>query len=336
MSHPISRRRALALSAGALVAPFAASFGAEASKDNDSVKLMFDYLFSGQHAPFFYGIETGIFARHGIDLTLLPGTGSRNTALAVAAGQVTFGIADATVLLQALQRGTKLKAIYCFMPTTPFGICYKKSTGITKPTDLEHHSYGDSPGTATYVLWSLFLKKAGGDPSTVKVVDVSPSAQWSAFVNGAFDATLTAMNDSYIRTSRAFPDAAAFAYADYGFNVMSKCVVARPETQTNRDLTSRFTAALTESLQAAQANMNEAVDALRKQASALTTPKDQLLEQLRDTLDKRIRNANTQGKPLGWMHEADWQTILDIPGLSVPNAQPVDLSDLYTNNFIRA
>jgi NitT/TauT family transport system substrate-binding protein len=335
MLHGISRRRALALSVGALVgAPLLQSCGPKARQGGDAVSLMFDWVFEGLHAPFFYGIETGIFAGHGIDLTLVPGTGSRNAALAAAAGHTTFSMVDATVLPQAIQQGADLKAIYCYMPTTPFGICYKKSAGITKPADLQHHSYGDSPGAATYALWPLFVKKVGGDPATMKLVNISPSSQWAAFRSGEFDATYTAMNNSYIKVSHAQSDVGAFAYADYGFNVLSKCVVATAATLANRDLMSRFTAAFTKSLLAAQSNMSAAVDALQARVS-ISTPKDQQLAMLRDTFDKRIRSASTQGEPLGWMPKADWQAILDIPALSTPNAKPVALADLFTNDFIR-
>jgi NitT/TauT family transport system substrate-binding protein len=336
MSHRISRRRALAWSAGALVAsPFLHGCGKATKGGGDPVSLMFDWVFEGLHAPFFYGIKTGIFAKHGIDLTLIPGTGSRNAALAAAAGHTTFSMVDATVLPQAIQQGADLKAIYCYMPTTPFGICYKKSAGISKLSDLQHHSYGDSPGSATFVLWSLFLKKVGLDPSTMKLVTISPSSQWAAFRSGEFDATYTAMNNSYIKVSHSQSDVGAFAYADHGFNMLSKSVVARAATIANHDLMARFTAAFTESLMAAQSNMSAAVDALQAKVS-ISTPKDQQIEMLRDTFDKRIRSASTLGKPLGWMAETDWQTILDVPGLTTAGAKPVALTDLFTNDFIHA
>ncbi|MDE8651526.1 ABC transporter substrate-binding protein [Novosphingobium album (ex Liu et al. 2023)] len=335
MTFSLTRRQTIMLSACAAALPMLGACGSKpAGNGADQVTLMFDWVFEGLHAAFFYGLEKGIFARHKIDLTLLPGTGSRNAALAVAAGHTTFSMVDATVMPQAVLQGTDLKAIYCFMPTTPFGVCYKKSAGIAVPTDLAGHTYGDSPGAATYVLWALFMKKLGVDPKTIKLVNISPSSQWAAFRNGEFDATYTAMNNSFVKVSRSDPGVGAFPYAEHDFNILSKCIVAKPSTVANGDLMARFAAAVTEAVDAAKGQRDAAIDTLRKSIT-FSTPREEQRAMLDDTLDKRITSPSTAGKPLGWMPEADWQNVIDIIGQTTPDVKRLKLADLFTNEFIR-
>lgn len=329
MLNQLNRRQALSLSAGALA--YAAG-GANPALAADNVTLMFDWVFSGIHAPFFYGVETGIFAKRGINLKLLPGTGSRNSALAVAAGHTTLSMVDATALPQAVQKGANIKAVYCYMPTTPFGIAYKKNDRIRTLADLRGRSYGDSPGTASYSLWPLFLRQNGLDPKTVKLVSVSPSSQWQAFRKGDIDTTYTMINVSYVKARRAF-DCGVFAYADYGFNLLSKCVVARGDTLAKGDLVRRFNAALTQSVQAAQANPAAAVATFLKRVPGAQT-KEEAMEGLRDTLDHRIRNKSTVGKPLGWMPEGDWQRLVEVLARSGQLSGPLATSKIYTNGLI--
>ncbi|MFL4975525.1 MAG: ABC transporter substrate-binding protein, partial [Microvirga sp.] len=49
------------------------------------VVLMINWYVYGEHAPFYYGKEKGIFAAEGIDLDIQEGRGSAVTVQAVAA-----------------------------------------------------------------------------------------------------------------------------------------------------------------------------------------------------------------------------------------------------------
>ncbi|VFA90567.1 NMT1/THI5 like [Nocardia farcinica] len=58
------------------------------------VSLMLNWYPYGEHAPFYYGVQEGIFAKHGIDLKISAGQGSTKTAQATGANQTDFGWAD--------------------------------------------------------------------------------------------------------------------------------------------------------------------------------------------------------------------------------------------------
>ncbi len=332
---PISvSRRQLIAGAGA-VALAASSSRARATGALDQVSLTFDWVLDGLYAPFFYGISTGIFEKHGLDLSLQAGTGSNNTALAVAAGHSTFGMVDATVLPLAVSHGADIKVFCGYLRTSAFGICYKNNVGISQPRDLEGRLYGDSPGSATFALWSIFMRRIGIDPAKVHLVSASPAAQWNAFFSGQFDATYTAVNDSFLKVKDAGHDVSAFAYADFGMNLMSKSLVAHSNTLKNADLVRRFSKAFIESLEATRAAPAAAVAATRKMAPQSSSETVQLA-MLSDTFKNRINSKNTDGKPLGFMAAADWNELVEILADAGTLKEKIAIERLFTNDYLPA
>jgi len=55
--------------------------------------------------------------------------------------------------------------------------------------------------------------------------------------------------------------------------------------------------------------------------------------QWQDTL-KHLRTKNTEGKPLGWMSEADWVSSLDILRKTDRLSTPLEATSIFTNDFI--
>jgi NitT/TauT family transport system substrate-binding protein len=304
-----------------------------ADKALDKATVTLDWHVSGYHAPFFIGLDQGIFQKHGIDLTVNPGNGSKNTILAVAAGNSTFGFADASVLPAAALQGAEVKMFCSYMATTPFGVMFKKDAGITKPKDLEGKAYGDFPASATYALFPVFAKHAGLDPAKVQVVNISPAAQASALLDGQFAATFTALNDSFVTLKHKGADLGSFAYADYGFNLPSMGLSANTETLKNTDLVKRFTKAWLESVAAAKADPAKAA-AATKQANAQAPDIDVQMDMMADTFSKRLTNKRTRGKPAGWMDEADWTDLVNVLAEAGTIKDKPAVATLFTNAYL--
>ncbi len=330
MTPIIARRPLLRAGAGALVAGLARPALAAPALP---ATITLDWRISGYHTPFFVGLDRGIFAREGLELKVNFGTGSRNTVLAVASNNTTFGLADASVLPAAALQGATVKMFCGYLLTTSFGVMFKRASGIQKPKDLEGRSYGDSPGSATYGLWPAFAKRSGIDISKVKLVNVSPAAMNSAFIDGQFDATYTAMNGSFITLSHRGNDLAAFDYADYDLGLMSLGMIATDATLANKDLVRRFVAAWRASLAETIADPARAA-AVTRTANPDAAPADELIEMMADTFKKRIVSKATAGQPVGWMAPEDWaftaRMMAEYGGLR----DRVVPESLYTNDFV--
>src|SRR5215217_2518896 len=108
--------------------------GAEGSPT--AATLMLNWYPYGEHAPFYYGVEKGIFAKHGIDLKIDAGQGSTKTVQAVGSKQADFGWADTPAVLSNIDKGVDVKSTGVFLQTTPSAVQVFADSGIQKPQDL--------------------------------------------------------------------------------------------------------------------------------------------------------------------------------------------------------
>ena len=70
-----------------------------------------DWVNSGYHAIWYYGVDKGIFQKAGIDLEVLEGKGSAVTAQTVGNGSVMFGTADTAVVMGFISQGMPIKIV---------------------------------------------------------------------------------------------------------------------------------------------------------------------------------------------------------------------------------
>ncbi len=332
MENTQSRRRVLqAITATAA----AASLGVvpHRARAADKVNVTLDWRVTGYHAPFYVGLDQGIFAAHGIDLTVTPGNGSRNTILAVAANNIMFGFADATALPAAVLQGADVRMFCCYMATTPFGIMFKQDSGIKRPKDLEGKSYGDFPGSATYALFPAFARKAGIDVTKVKVVNINPASQATALIEGQIQATYTAVNDSFVALSHKGNKLGNFSYASEGLNLLSQGLIATNETLKNKDLVKRFAAGFNASVAAAKADIPKAAAATKRLVAAAPDA-DVMVDMMKDTFAHRLTNPRNAGKAPGWMAEQDWADLVALLTEYGSLKEKVAADRLFTNDYL--
>ena len=330
MNNKHSRRKVLQLiGAGAA----ASVLGARGARAADKANITLDWHVTGYHTPFYVGLDQGIFLKHGIDLTVNPGNGSRNTILAVAANNIMFGFADATALPAAVLQGADVKMFCVYMATTPFGIMFKADSGIQRPKDLEGKSYGDFPGSATYALFPAFAKKVGVDLSKVKIVNINPGAQATALLEGQVNATYTAVNDSFVSLSHKGNKLANFSYASEGLNLLSQGLVASSDTLKNKDLVKRFAAAFNESVAAAKVDIAKSAATTKRLVTEAPAP-EIMVDMLKDTFANRLTNPRNAGKAPGWMAEQDWVDLVALLNEYGTLKEKVAPDRLYTNDYL--
>src|SRR5690349_24588170 len=85
----------------------------------DKVVLMLNWYVYGEHAPFYYGKEKGLYAAEGIDLEIQEGRGSAVTTQAVAAKTVNFGYVDVPTMIKGAAKGAPVIATGVLLQTSP-------------------------------------------------------------------------------------------------------------------------------------------------------------------------------------------------------------------------
>jgi NitT/TauT family transport system substrate-binding protein len=70
--------------------------GVTAASANDAVKVVMSWLPDPQHGGYYQAAATGIYAKHGLDVTILPGGPQVNSQLMLMNGQVDFRVASSS------------------------------------------------------------------------------------------------------------------------------------------------------------------------------------------------------------------------------------------------
>jgi NitT/TauT family transport system substrate-binding protein len=238
-------------------------------------------------APIYLGVEKGFFSDRGLDVKLESGQGGAAIVPGVVSGQFQFGFSNVTSLLLASSQGLPLKVV----------------TAGNYSTGEQGHDFGgvvvnaDSPikdaaGLAGKTVSVNTLKnigdttvresirKAGGDPDTVKFVELAFPDMPAALKEGRIDAAwvvepfLSISKDQGARV-------VAWNFVDTDPNLMIAAYFTSEQLEkSNPEMVKNFTEAMNESLEYTQAHPDEARKALltytkidEKVAQELTLPK---------------------------------------------------------------
>jgi NitT/TauT family transport system substrate-binding protein len=216
-------------------------------------------------APIYLGKEKGFFTSRNIELTLESGQGGAAIVPGVVSGQFQFGFSNVTSLLIAQSRGLPLKVVSNEVASTgkdkaDFGGVVTRETSIRTAADLAGKrvavntlkNIGDTTIRAS-------VRKAGGDPSSIKFVELAFPDMPAALQAGRVDAIWVV--EPFLSTSLAQGGRlVASNYVDTAPDLtVAVYFTSEQLIKNDPDLVKRFTEAMTESLAYADAHPDEAV-----------------------------------------------------------------------------
>jgi NitT/TauT family transport system substrate-binding protein len=230
----------------------------------DKVVLMLNWYVYGEHAPFFYGKEKGLYAAEGIDLEIQEGRGSAVTVQAVAAKTVDFAYADVPTMIRAAVKGAPVTSPGVLLQKNPMSVMGFSDKNIRKAEDLRGKTVATTPGDSMSQIWPLFLKKAGLKESEMRIVSGDAQTKLNAVINGQADVLLGYVMDQSMKIKDATgKDVYPIKFADYGVNLVSSGVIVNKEwLNENKDLVKRFMAAATKSIEEASKHPKDAAQAI--------------------------------------------------------------------------
>ncbi|WP_020666612.1 ABC transporter substrate-binding protein [Amycolatopsis nigrescens] len=281
-------------------------------KQLDKVTLTLNWYPYGEHAPFYYGKAKGIYAKHGIDLTVQSGQGSQKTVQATAAGQTDFGWADTPALLAGVGQGLKIKSVGVFLQTTPSSVQFFSDKAIASPADLKGKKIASTAGDALSKTFPAFLSSAGLGETDVTLQNTDAAGKMAAVLSGQTDGLLGyATDQGPTMQEKAGKQVSYLRFADHGLNFFSNgLLTAERNLAEKKDLVQRMVAASAESWTAAGGDRPGAVEAM-KGASEQLPSSAVLTEQFGKTLEL-LHTPATEGKAPGVNAEADWQRTIDV------------------------
>jgi NitT/TauT family transport system substrate-binding protein len=230
----------------------------------DKVTLMLNWYVYGEHAPFYYGKEKGIYAGEGIDLEIQEGRGSGTVTQVIAAKTMQFGYVDVPTMMRAAVKGAPVVAVGVALQTNPMSAMGFVDKNIRKPEDIKGKTVATTPGDSMSQIWPLFLKKTGLKESDFKTVSGDATTKLNAVINNQADLLLGYVMDQSMKIKDATgKDVYPIKFADYGVNLVSSGVITHKDLiKENPDLVKRFMAASTKSIEAATKDPKNAAQAI--------------------------------------------------------------------------
>ncbi len=229
------------------------------------VTLRLDWTAGAQHTPFYVGVEKGIYTKYGIDLEIIPGSGSSDSVKYLGTKTVDFALVDAFVAVPSIAKGIPLKVIGVYYTTTPIGITWIASrNNFSSPQDLIGKKLGGVKTSSVYQGFQALCAKVGMDPNSVTTIDVGQSVQ--PLLVGQVDAMMSFTMNQPIEIALDGYQTGEMLISDYGVQLYGLTIATHPDTLTERPAIVRsFLQATQESMEYTAAHPTEGVNAVLAQ-----------------------------------------------------------------------
>ena len=142
----------------------------------EKITFRLDTTYIPKHGIFFAALGKGFYKDEGLDVEIVPSTGSMATSQIIATGKEQFGFADAGTMVLARQQQAKVKMIAVVHAKNPFAVVTLERGPIREPKDLEGKTIGIDPG-GTLIMFPIFCSLTGIDCKKVTLVTIDNAAK---------------------------------------------------------------------------------------------------------------------------------------------------------------
>lgn len=240
-----SRRAALSLGAMGLGAAGLAAIGCTSRSNDqgghlDKVRLALDWTPNTNHTGFFVADRLGWYREAGIELEVLPYSGTAAETL-LGAGQADFGISFQDALVFARASGLPIVSTMAILQHIATAIAVKANRNdIKSPKDLDGKTYAGFGLPYEVPTLQQVIRNAGGT-GKFEVVTLKTAA-YEALYAGAADFTVPFVTWEGIEAELHQQALRIFRYTDYGFPDFYQVILAANQEWVgkHKDLARRF------------------------------------------------------------------------------------------------
>ncbi len=303
---------AILLAPALALAATACGGGEDGDGDLTEATLTLNWYPYGEHAPFYYGVQEGIFEKHGIDLAISAGQGAQKTVQATGTGQTDFGWADTPALLAAVDKDMPITSIGVYLQTTPASVQSFTETGIEEPSDLEGLTIAGTAGDALSQTFPVLLERNGMSEDDVKVQNTDPAGKMSAVTSGQVDGLMGFANDQGpAMQERSGEDVSYLRYSENNLNFFSNgLLVGERLLGSDEELVENMAAATSEAWAAAVEEPEGAVASMEGASEQL--PSEEVLTEQFETTTTLLHTPETEGEAPGTNAESDWEETISV------------------------
>lgn len=303
------------------------------TKANDKVTVQLSWFHTVEFAGFYAAVEKGFYAEENLDVTLVPGGATASPITEVNEGRAQFGVTTGDSIIVAQSAGQNLVAVSSIFRQNPLAVMTLSDSGISQPQDLVGKNVGVITAdfsTTWDIQFLAMLKKMGVDQGSMNFSAVEDYHGANELTSGKTDAQsgVFSTNEPVVANLDGNNVHMIF-YKDFGIEMYANNIFTTGSLiSENPDLVARFVRATLRGYQYALENTDEVA------AMALKYDETLDLEVQKATMRAQIPLLDTGDAPIGWMDEDTWQVTQEIllDFAVIPNS--VDLTSVYTNEFI--
>ena len=204
----------------------------------DKVSFASNWRAQAEHGGFYQAVADGVYARYGLDVTILQGGPQLNARLLLAAGRVDFAMGANTIqMFESVQQNVPIVTVASMFQLDPVIFMSHPGVGLDRFEDL--------PKATAFIasdmrvsIWQWLKQAYGFKDENVKPYNFN-SAPFLADKNSIQQGFLTSEPYAIERQGGFTPN--VFLLPDYGYDGYSTTIETRADTiAKNPDLVQRF------------------------------------------------------------------------------------------------
>jgi len=238
MKHWIDNTLAVATIAAGL------GFGFSAALAQTPVTFQLNWTAGGPNAGFAAAVGEGYYKAAGLDVTIVQGNGSGNTAQLVASGRSQLAYADAVAVAQLVAKGAPMKIVSTIYQSNPNAVNALKKTGIKSIADLKGKKIGVPAGGSQGPMLPLLLQANGLKESDMTLMNMPVAAMVPSLLQGQVDAILGSSDAYQIQLEMQGAELDNYSFADNGVPTVATSIFASSDfIKQNPEVVKKFIAA---------------------------------------------------------------------------------------------
>ncbi|HEX6411509.1 MAG TPA: ABC transporter substrate-binding protein [Burkholderiales bacterium] len=298
----------------------------------DKMTLQLNWFHLADHSPIYMALKKGYYKEEDLELNVVRGAGSADSAKKIDLKQAEVGISDAPTVITAISKGANLRMVAVVYDKAGNNAFFKKGANIRSPKDLVGKKVAVPPADSHRVLWPAFAALNKLDPAAVTLVNVKPEGKQAIVASGDVDAAFD-LYTSYAIWEKVLGkgNVGHLLWADYGLPIYGHTYFVNTELeQKNPKLIQRFLRATHKGWRDAHANPAEAIDAMVAAVPGLD--REALFNTTPQIMDLCVTERSRQ-HGLGWIEEGLMQRTIDVTFSNTKPEKPVKASEVFTNAY---
>ncbi len=298
----------------------------------DKMTLQLNWFHLADHSPIYMALKKGYYKEEDLELNVVRGAGSADSAKKIDLKQAEVGISDAPTVITAISKGANLRMVAVVYDKAGNNAFFKKGANIRSPNDLVGKKVAVPPADSHRVLWPAFAALNKLDPAAVTLVNVKPEGKQAIVASGDVDAAFD-LYTSYAIWEKVLGkgNVGHLLWADYGLPIYGHTYFVNTELeQKNPKLIQRFLRATHKGWRDAHANPAEAIDAMVAAVPGLD--REALFNTTPQIMDLCVTERSRE-HGLGWIEEGLMQRTIDVTFSNTKPEKPVKASEVFTNAY---